>query len=1140
MSSDRRWWSLRAEASRESGECARPRLRLRNRATGDVVRTNRSSRDEVKIVTDSFTPSYKRPEPVKHALLLSLATCFVLHANAQEGPLWLRNSAIGPDGSTIVFCYQGDLWRVPTSGGTAIPLTTNEAYDHSPVWSHDGKRLAFASTRYGNSDVFVMPASGGTPVRLTYHSTSEVPMDFSVDDAHVLFYGNRQDDVRNQLFPVGGLGEVYSVPSDGGRPMQLITLPLQNARYNPAGTLIVGHDRKGYEDDFRKHHTSSVTRDIWTYEPATKTFKQLTKFDGEDRNPVFNSDGSTLYYLSEESGSFNIHKMPVGGGPSIQVSAFKDHPVRYLSISNTGVLCFSYRGELYTMTDGGEPKKVNIRIHADGRYNPIRTVSVNDADEYELSSNGKEVVFVHRGEVFVSSVAEGTTRRITNTPEQERNASFSPDGRTILYASERNGSWDLYTTSLTRKEEKYFFNATVLKEEALLSTPAEEFQCAYAPDGKEVAYLEERTTLKVIDLATKKTRTVVPGDKNYSYSDGDQWYEWSPDSKWFVVSFLHSEQWIEQVGLVKATGTEPIIDLSRSGYGSSAPHWAMDGKAIVYLSDRDGMKNHASWGGQGDAYAIFLTKAAYDDLKMTKEEADLAKEEKEKKEEEKDEKAGKKKEDKKKDEEKDKKIEPLEFDLDGINDRRVRLTPNSSDLSGAILSKDGEKVWYLAAFEKGTDLWQYEMRTRDVKILHKMGDGWAGGLTLNKEGDKLFYMNEGGINYYDTEKNENKSVGINGEMLLNEGAERAYLYEHIWRQVKKKFYRVDLQGVDWDAYKVEYARYLPYINNNHDMAELCSELLGELNASHTGAGYQGDEVPNSDETAFLGLLYSNGPGPGLWISEVLDKSPVIKKDSKIATGVVIELINGDTIRADEDPARHFNRKAGKPMLLGLHDPMTKSRWVETVKPITRREESQLLYKRWVERCRHLVDSLSGGQLGYVHVRGMDDASFRVVYEEALGRYHDRKGLVVDTRFNGGGWLHDDLATFLNGEVYMRIEPRGQKLGAEPLSKWTKPSVVVMSEGNYSDAHMFPVTYRALGIGKLVGMPVAGTGTAVWWEGLQNGMWFGIPQVGMIDNNGNYLENQQLDPDVLQPLDPGAVRIGRDQQLEEAVKVLLVD
>jgi C-terminal processing protease CtpA/Prc len=287
------------------------------------------------------------------------------------------------------------------------------------------------------------------------------------------------------------------------------------------------------------------------------------------------------------------------------------------------------------------------------------------------------------------------------------------------------------------------------------------------------------------------------------------------------------------------------------------------------------------------------------------------------------------------------------------------------------------------------------------------------------------------------------------------------------------------------------------------------------------------------------VLYApDHAGPGLRIAEVLKKSPVAKSGSKIKSGTVIERIDGDTVTADVDPAVFFNRKADKPMLLDLYDPRTNTRWVETVKSISLWEENQLLYERWVERCRHLVDSLSGGQLGYVHVRGMNDESFRVVYDEALGRYTGRKGLVVDTRFNGGGWLHDDLATFLNGKVYMRMEPRGQKLGSEPQFKWSKPSVVVMSEGNYSDAHMFPVTYRALGIGKLVGMPVAGTGTAVWWEGLQNGMWFGIPQVGMIDNNGNYLENQQLDPDVKQPLDPGAVSTGRDQQLEEAVKVLL--
>jgi Tol biopolymer transport system component len=1066
-------------------------------------------------------------------------------ATAQTEPLWLRSSAISPDGSTIAFCYQGDIWRVPTAGGEATPLTTNDAYDSWPVWSHDGRTIAFASTRYGSSDVFVMGAMGGTPTRLTFHSNGEIPTDFTRDDAQVIFYGSRQDDVKNQQFPVAGFGELYTVPVKGGRPLQVSTIAMQNARYNPAGTIIAFQDRKGYEDPLRKHHTSSVTRDIWTYDVGSKAYKQVSTFAGEDRNPLWSKDGKTLYYLSEESGSFNIYKMPATGGASTAVSRLTDDPVRNLSLSDNGTLCFSYRGELYTMTDGGEPKKVAIRINNDGRYNPDKIINVNNASEYDVSSNGKEVVFIHRGEVFVSSVAEGTTRRITNTPEQERSASFSPDGRSILYATERNGSWDLYTTSLTRKEEKYFFNGTVLKEEALLSTPAEEFQPSYSPDGKEVAYLEERTALKVLNIASKQTRTVMAADKNYSYSDGDQWYEWSPDSKWFVVNFLHEKQWIGQVGIVKATGTEPIIDLTRSGYGGYMPRWAMDGKAIVYISDRDGMKNHGGWGGQGDAYAFFLTQEAYDKFKMNKEEAALAKEDEDKKDGgdeglTEDEKKKKEKEDKKKkdNEEKDKKVEPITIELQGLQERRLRLTPNSSFLSGAVLSNDGEKVWYFAAFEKGTDLWQYEVRTRETKILNKMGDGWAGGLMLDKEGKKLYYIANGSISYYDTEKSENKSVGINGDMVLNEGAERAYLYEHIWRQVKKKFYRVDLQGVYWDKYKAEYQRYLPHINNNYDMAELCSELLGELNASHTGAGYGGDQVPNGDETACLGLLYTNDAGPGLKIAEVLEKSPVIKKGSKIKVGQVIEQVDGETIAADVDPARYFNRKAGKPMLLGMLDPKTNTRWVETVKPITWWEQSGMLYKRWVENSRHLVDSLSGGQLGYVHVQGMNDESFRVVYEEALGRYHGKKGLVVDTRFNGGGWLHDDLATFLNGKTYMHMEPRGQNLGTEPQFKWQKPSVVVMSEGNYSDAHMFPVTYRAMGIGKLVGMPVAGTGTAVWWEGLQNGMWFGIPEVGMIDNKGNYLENQQLEPDVKQPLDPGAVSQGRDQQLEEAVKVLM--
>ncbi|MEM6380356.1 MAG: S41 family peptidase, partial [Bacteroidota bacterium] len=390
----------------------------------------------------------------------------------------------------------------------------------------------------------------------------------------------------------------------------------------------------------------------------------------------------------------------------------------------------------------------------------------------------------------------------------------------------------------------------------------------------------------------------------------------------------------------------------------------------------------------------------------------------------------------------------------------------------------------------------------------------------------------------DLKKGKVEGISIKGEMLLDEMAERAYLAEHIWRQTKKKFYRKDMQGVDWDFYKKAYFVKLKDINNNFDFAELMSEMLGELNASHTGAGYR-NSTPNGDQTASLGIFldpsYTND---GLKIIEIIDKSPLKSKDNKSRAGHIIQAIDGVKINKDMNYYPLLNRKAGKNTLLTFYDPKSKKTWTETVKPINRRKLSQLLYERWVKNCNRLVEQLSDGKLGYVHVRGMNDASFRKVYDDALGKHYDKKGLIVDTRFNGGGWLHDDLATFLNGKTYIDFRPRGQNLGSEPQFKWSKPSVVVMSESNYSDAHMFPVTYRAMGIGKLVGMPVPGTGTAVWWERLQNGARFGIPMVGMIDNQGKYLENQQLEPDIKVALDPGVVIKGRDQQLEAAVNELL--
>ncbi|MCP4438695.1 MAG: peptidase S41 [Aureispira sp.] len=1090
--------------------------------------------------------------------VLILWTSTLSISYAQDAPLWLRYSAISPDGKTVVFSYKGDLYKVASSGGTATALTMHAAHDYMPIWSNDSKTIAFASNRYGNFDVYSMSIEGGSPTRLTFHSSNDLPTDFSPKDDHILFQSLRIDDSENRLFPSGRLPELYSIPSKGGQPKQVLTIPAERAQYSQKGDKIIYHDRKGYEDEFRKHHTSSVTRDLWVYDNNKKTYTQLTTFAGEDRNPLYSKDEKTIFYLSEKSGTFNVHALQADKPTETrQVTKLTKHPVRHLSISTEGTLCFSYNGELYTLKDGAEPQKINIKIFTDDRYNEEKIVSATGrATDMAVSPNGKEVAYIIRGEVFVSSVEGGMTKRITNTAEQERSVSFSPDGKAILYASERDQSWNLYQTKLAREEETYFFNSTILKEEAVLVSNDETFQPSYSPDGKEVAFLHERTELKVINLASKGVRTVLAGNKNYSYSDGDQYYQWSPDSKWFLVEFLRPQQWIGEVGLIKADGIGKVINLSKSGYNEGRPQWAMDGKMVIWASDRDGMKNHASWGGQYDIYGLFFTQDGYDKFRLSKEEYALLKEEekkdkKEPKKEEKEEKDDKSKDKKnKKGDKADKtdkdtkedtddkdKVKDLEFELDNIKDRKVRLTIHSSSISDFVLSKDGEKLYYLAKFEKGYDLWETNVRTRETKILVKLKSG-GGGLQLSKDGKFLFFFSRGKIKRIELSNKKQKPIGMKGEMVLKRAAERDYLFEHMWRQVVKKFYLKDLHGVDWDFYKKEYARFLPHINNGHDYAEMMSELLGELNASHTGCRYR-PSSSGGDQTASLGIFYdASHTGKGIKIKEIMPQSPLIKKSSKIKAGTVIEKIDGVEITADLNYNKLLNRKEGKYTLLSLFDASSGERWEEVVKPIGRRQEFNLRYKRWIENCKAITEKVSGGRIGYVHVKGMNNESFKAVYEEALGENFEKEAIIVDTRFNGGGWLHDDLATFLSGTPYLKMMPRGQDLGREPMFKWYKPSAVLMGESNYSDAHMFPYVYKALNVGKLVGMPVPGTATAVWWERLQNGMVFGIPQIGMVTNDGKYLENTQLEPDIKVAHKMEEVTKGKDAQIEAAVKDLL--
>lgn len=1068
---------------------------------------------------------------------------------AQENPLWMRYPVISPDGKTIAFCYKGDIFTVSSSGGQAFQLTTHPAYDYHPIWSPDSKTIAFSSTREGCMDLYTVPVSGGTPTQLTSFSGGAVPDCFTPDGTHILYRSNIMPDEHYGQFPQSG--QVYSIPVRGGRPEPFLSFDAYNICFNPAGDRIYYHDRKGYEDEWRKHHKSSVCRDIWVHDLKTDRFTNLTDQQVEDRNPVLSADGQTLYFLSERFGDFNVCRMPADQPKQITpLTRFTKHPVRFLSRSNDDWLCFFHNGEIYTLRPGKQPQKVSVRIVAD---NPEPAVSKstrsNGAQEIAVAPNGKEFAVVIRGDIFVANAEFGTTRRITNTAAQERDVSFSPDGRALVYASERDGQWNLYLSRIQDKDDQSFAYARGIEEEQLTQGKTACFQPAFSPDGKEVAYLANRTEIRIINLKSKKNRTVLPAKYNYSYTDGDQSFEWSPDGRWMLVQFFEEGGWQHpDVGLVKTDGKGEIHNLTNSGYNDVNPRWMMDGKAIIWNTDRQGMRSHGSWGAQGDIYALFLDPEAYDEFTMSKEERALdkalktRKEKAEKAEAEKNSKKEKKEKEQKKEQEKQKDttaqatLPELKIDLNNLEDRMVRMTIHSSNLGDAVLTDNGRKLYYLAAFEGGYDLWVHDFDDHSTRILSKTGRG--GALELSKDGKTLYFLSRGQIFTVNLGNGQLKPLEYKAEFELKPAAERAGLFNHVWQQVSDKFYDQEFKGVDWTFYKKAYERFLPHINNDYDFADVLGEMLGELNASHTGARFGGYGSGRAG-TAALGAFYDNEyAGDGLKISEVLERGPLDLTGNQIKAGLIIRQIDNHDIRKGEDYFPLLEGKAGKRTRLTLYDPDTKKEWEEYVKPVSYRQQAGLLYLRWVKQRQAITDSLSNGQIGYIHISAMNSPSFRKTYSELLGRYRNRKAIVIDTRFNGGGWLHEDLLHLLSGKQFATFVPRGQFIGIDPFAQWTKPSAVLVCEGNYSNAHGFPWSYKELGIGKLVGMPVPGTMTAVWWETLINGITFGIPQVGMKDNQGRILENMQLEPDIQVTNDPAHALQNRDLQLEAAVESLL--
>lgn len=1047
------------------------------------------------------------------ALLVASVATF-----AGETPLWLRKNCLSPDGKTLAFCYKGDIFTVPVSGGLARQITSNSAYESDPIWSRDGKKIIFSSYREGSKDVFITGHLGGVPTRLTDHPGNEVPKAV-LPDGRILFTASFQADVNYGGFPTGT--QVYAVSPEGGMPELFTSITFSEISVNNDGVILY-EDYKGYEDPLRKHHTSSVTRDIWKYDGGV--FTKLSDYKGEDRQPVFGPDGDTFYYLSERGGStLNVFKSSISNpSKNEQLTFYTKNPVRYISAAEGGVISYSYNGELYILEPGKEPRKVDIDVLRDNTDRRMHKLNLSaGASAVSVSKDGKEVALVLRGDVFVTSSEYKTTKRITNTPEQERNVCFAPDGKSLYYSAERDGFWGIYKAYPADKKDKYFTYASTFKEELFSDKGETSFQPQVSPDGKWVAYLRDRTELVIKPTKGGKTKSLLK-DVNYSYSDGDQEFAWSPDSRFLLTGYIGDGGWHNaDVALIDIESGE-ITNLTQSGYSDGNFKWALGGKAMTWESDKQGYRSHGSWGAQSDIYIMFFDGKSKAKFIQDKEDADVEKMMSSDKEQ---------KKEKKDSTDKAKKPEKLVFDLAGRDARIMRLTKSSNRYGDHYLTKDGAKLFYTTPLESGFGLCVLDIKKGDIKVLER----GVRGRIIPSADDKHIYVTAGGaITKVPVDNGKSKKITFSGEYDFKPAPEREYIFHHIWKQVKEKFYDPNLHGVDWDYYKTNYAAFLPYINNYYDFQEMLSEMLGELNGSHTGARFYGR---GGDNFGYLGVLFDlNYKGDGIRIAEVLPDGVLNVADPEIKAGDLITAINSEPIKAGDDWFKLLTGRGGDKIRVTVSKGGKEVSY--TVKAVS--NESALMYRRWVRQREEIVRKLSGGRVGYVHVQGMNSPSFREVYSNALGKYRNCEAIIVDTRNNGGGWLHDDLATFLGGKPYLEFKPRGQYIGTEPFNKWTKPSCVLVCENNYSDACGFPYAYRALGLGKIIGAPVPGTMTAVWWERQVNAsIVFGIPQVGSWGLKENrYIENFQIEPDILVYNDPASVLKGEDKQLEAAVAEML--
>lgn len=1078
---------------------------------------------------------------MKNIFLLVSAFVWFSSVSAQSQRPLIFSPSISPDGQNIAFSYQGDIWIADIDGTGSRRLTIHEGYETAPLWTTDGTEIVFKSDRNGNNDVFVMPVQGGLPRQLTYYSGGDTPTDVT-KDGKVLFNTYR---VFNQI---ERYGEVYQTSLTETTPSRLLSALGSDAVQSPNGryvAFVIGVCR-----DAREAYDGSANNDIWLYDSQNDVYSQLTTNTINDLYPHWGDD-ETLYFQSSRAGRYNIHKISLDkeGKPSgdiVPVTTFTDMGITSYQVGNQGKTLIAVKGDqVYTIDAATNAlTEVNISLGADFRFDPTEQKSYSgDVSQLVPSPSGKYSALLIRGEIFITENDEekGKTVNVSNSSYRDIEPQWVNDS-TLIFLSDRAGQYDMYAVSSSDPKISNLMKS--LKREVVKVAKANNSisNTQMSPDGKSIAFVRDEGQLVVAAISAKgfisNEQVLAEGWASF---DG---ITWSPDGQWLAYSQADLN-FNDEVFIHKVDNSMAPVNVSMHPKADGYPVWSADGSKLVFASARSN--------SDYDIWFVWLTKK---DWEKTADEWKYDDEE--------DKQAPKKstndskKKKNTKDDKSNKEVEKIQIDLEDIHERLVQVTSFTGNEVAPMVSKDGKTIYYRTSglgwgkpAKVDYDLFKINWDGKDHKAVTK-GSTRPYNTSMDTKMEYIYLLTKGGKpNRIKLSNDKKTGLPISAKLTINYQEEYNQIFEEAWSALNQKFYDPEFHGQDFVALKNTYKPLVMKASTREDFNFVFNQMLGQLNASHMGL-YRGDMRKDlkKTKTGLLGLEIVP-VSEGVKVTRKLPSMPADRQISMINVGESITAVNGVQINDDINFNRLMNGTVGERILLTVKNTAGQKREVE-IRPVSSNRNAT--YKAWVKEKQRLVKEYSNGQLGYIHIQAMGWGSFERFERELSAAGYGKKGIVIDVRYNGGGWTTDHLMAILNVKQHAYTIPRGATKSLKdnkqfadyypyserlPLPAWTKPSIALCNESSYSNAEIFSHAYKQLGVGTLVGQPTFGAVISTGGKGLIDGSFVRLPfRAWYVKATGENMEWEPAVPDILLKNSPDEKSKNQDSQLKRAVKELM--